>query len=250
MKQIYINPFYDVIINCDKEINIINKVSNRILFKGISEKSNGVEQQEKVLLKKIEKLFSKHLIVTKQEYQFLLDLKKYVDDIDNSIKEDVKFSHLFDDWLFSTQLDKVEILDGEVQVKRLLSNDNATYQEAILEINLETDLDYNKLLLTLKHYKYVYICSVGDFTAVGPFLEQSHLKIENFFEIFTNQEIDESFIDSSLEAGVKQFVNNLVYNMLVERISNFLLAQSPFYNRKIYIKSNNRIELGEELALV
>lgn len=155
MKQIYINPFYDVIINCDKEINIINKVSNRILFKGISEKSNGVEQQEKVLLKKIEKLFSKHLIVTKQEYQFLLDLKKYVDDIDNSIKEDVKFSHLFDDWLFSTQLDKVEILDGEVQVKRLLSNDNATYQEAILEINLETDLDYNKLLLTLKHYKYV-----------------------------------------------------------------------------------------------
>ena len=248
-----INPFYSVDVKSDGTLNVFYKLRGKTIFKGhlISTPLN--EKQINKIIKKISEILNHKIYVNDDnEADFLHSLYNYVDLLDEELKLTTDYGEHLKAWLYNTSLDEVRILkDNKVRVKHLLKSDSTVAKkEAIVVIDGEEVVSVHDLMEQFSDYQFLYFVNEKkDSITVGPFINNTHMFVDNLSEILKEVEVETIFLDEqSLNKSL--FRKKLIMGMIIERSSDFLLSQTPLHNRQVKIIERGRIILGRELALI
>ena len=209
-----INPFYSVDVKSDGTLNVFYKLRGKTIFKGHLNSTPLNEKQINKIIKKISEILNHKIYVNDDnEADFLHSLYNYVDLLDEELKLTTDYGEHLKAWLYNTSLDEVRILK---------------------------DSDYQFLY---------FVNEKKDSITVGPFINNTHMFVDNLSEILKEVEVETIFLDEqSLNKSL--FRKKLIMGMIIERSSDFLLSQTPLHNRQVKIIERGRIILGRELALI
>ena len=252
MEMKNINPFYSVEVKSDGTLDVFYKLRGKTIFKGHLNSAPLNEKQINKIIKKISEILNHKIYVNDNEADFLHSLYNYVDLLDEELKLTTDYGEHLKAWLYNTSLDEVRILkDNKVRVKHLLKSDSTVAKkEAIVVIDGEEVVSVHDLMEQFSDYQFLYfVKEKQDSITVGPFINNTHMFVDNLSEILKEVEVETIFLDEqSLNKSL--FRKKLIMGMIIERSSDFLLSQTPLHNRQVKIIERGRIILGRELALI
>lgn len=253
MEMKNINPFYSVEVKSDGTLDVFYKLRGKTIFKGHLNSTPLNEKQINKIIKKISEILNHKIYVNDDnEADFLHSLYNYVDLLDEELKLTTDYGEHLKAWLYNTSLDEVRILkDNKVRVKHLLKSDSTVAKkEAIVVIDGEEVVSVHDLMEQFSDYQFLYfVKEKQDSITVGPFINNTHMFVDNLSEILKEVEVETIFLDEqSLNKSL--FRKKLIMGMIIERSSDFLLSQTPLHNRQVKIIERGRIILGRELALI